>query len=267
MAEVTMSLSELDKLRQDKDNAIKEKEAKIEEIQKLKEDLISVKSDKRTVRITKYKQNDYTSNYDHFNYPSSIQSENLSQCANKLATEIYSRIGGYRIDINSLTDAVRQACNKVIIFNHSVSLTVNKEDEIEFINFEDVKELLKKEVEKELQTELVTLRSAKKYSLEKELTINKEHEKELNDLKESLDEKFSELFKEKKNLIKEYEEKLSLSDKKILDLQQKIEDIISDKDTRKKEIILEEKISQLEKELKKEKERGILNRFFSVSTK
>ena len=65
----------------------------------------------------------------------------------------------------------------------------------------------------------------------------------------------------------EYEKHIATEkdkDKEINRLRQLLDDTINDKDTRKKEIILEEEINKLKEELQKEKSKGFFKKLFNL---
>lgn len=224
MAEVTMDLSELDKLRQDKDNAISETEAKELEIQKLREEMVSVKSDKRTVRITKksvlHKKID--------------SSKLIGFIGENFRQHHYRRSTDGNLDVDR---AINDGVHNYMQYEgyYSIAFPNEESEEIDFVNFEDVIEKLSKKLELKYKEELVDLRKAKEVYQLNTITLKKEHEIAISSIEQRLRETEKEL-----------------------------EGVIFDKDTRKKEIILEEKIIELQKELQKEKSKGFFKKLFNL---
>ena len=230
MAKVEMDLSELDKLRQDKLNAIAEKEAKIEEIQKLKEEIISVKSDKRTVRITKI--NNITKDIDSSNLLEFIRHEFHTASHNRDLYEAIKR-------------GIRAYENHTYVDKCSVKHD-NTKEVIDFINFEDIKELLSKELEIKYQKELTELRGSKRDFENKILALQEKHESEL------------------KTVNSNWNKAVETLEIQLEETKKTLYNTIIDKDTRKKELILEEKIAKLEKDLQDEKTKGFFKKLLNL---
>lgn len=231
MGQVTMDLSELDKLRKDRQDAINEKEAKIEEIQKLKQEIVSVKSDKRTIRVTEYFENNHYETSDLRNYSSNIAQALLHN----------SRLSHY-VSYSEIEDSVKYALRGVCYSTP----TLKREEKVDFINFEDVKDMLCKELEKKYQSELVELRNLKT-----------NYEKKIKEESIANEEKINELNKGHVKRVKELTEKQ-------IQLEKDLDAAVNDKDTRKREKILSDKIDELKKEIEKQKNKGFFRRLLNL---
>lgn len=216
MAKVEMDLAELDLLRQQKTEALAQvKEAEVK-YSKLSEEVALVKADKRVIKIIKEKNS------------------SISLNKSELAREINLVLNFYRLNndyahsskqpirniVDTIVDTVYDSLNKNKINNIENSST-------EFVNFEDVKELLRKELDKQLTDELGQLRTR----------LNKANT-DLAEKESTYDIKLKEV--EKRYLIE------------IKDRDQTIEYLKNDKDLRSLEEKLNEQIKELEEKLKTE---------------
>lgn len=207
MADVTMSLAELDKLREN----IKALKA---EKQDLNKKIVEIEADKRIIKIT-------TNKVSHRLSESRLRDavrECFSYSARPSSSDMTTRIMhnytyGTKLSWPSNEDEDRYTEHK------------------EFINLDDVQQELRKDLENKLNEELSELRRAKN-----------ETARTITDLKASYK-------KNEENLKKEFQEQRELANQEIINLKKRYADLKDDKDTRKKEQILEEKITQLTKEL------------------
>lgn len=212
MAEVKMDLAELEAIKQ----SVVDEKAKVQEqikkYQELEKEVIGIKADKRVVKITK------TVN-------ATIPSGTIRNAASEALHRAQSFYSGIHDRLMSFED------NFISLFESKLRSgigTWHAPDVTEFVNFDDVREVLRQELEKQFGDELASLRTDKRNS---NITLAELTKKYTNEL-DSLNKDHTAI---------------------VVKMQQEYEDLKNDKDTRATEIKLQEQIDKLTEELKAEK--------------
>jgi hypothetical protein len=209
---VTMSLADIDKLRND----VKEAQNQLKTVEKEKEE---IKAEKRVLKIT------ITKHYSQ---------------SNKYLIEEFIRYASAEHRFDSLQYVKDSFFARHFRYynNFGYDSAKNAEDKTEeYINFDDAISDLRKDVEYKVFTELETLRKAEQtYSLKYE-TLKEQYNSDI------------------VAFIKEHNDRYCKLMKEYTDLKE-------DKDTRKTEEILKEKIAKLEKDLSEEKAKKWYHKLF-----
>lgn len=224
MANVTMDLNELDKLRSDLKElqlSIKEKEKEIEQI----------KADKRTVRITSKlvpkKTNSVYKMWEH-------------AYTNSFNTNIKYKIKKLLKSSSMITSDSDYIENIIDIVKHNLPKEETEEQlTTEYINFDDVTQEIRKHIEQSFIKEITELRSNNNQQLLKLSNIENKHNEEIIKLNER------------------HIQNLELKDSEYNSLLKEYNDFKEEKDMR----TLEQKVKDLEEELTKEKAKKWYQKF------
>lgn len=229
MATVTMDLNELDSIKADRAKAYSEVKAMSETIAEKDKEIAKVLADKRTVKITSTPEFDGSFEFD--NYRSTLINDIISV----VQSFINDRNNyGLRIPVGNLQNQVRRLLADSVRSIHST-----QKEEISYINFDDVLADLRDKAEAKTGAELGTLRanvqSLSAQLQEKDKTLKAKYEKQLAEEAE------------------QHHKAIEAADKNFKALVKAFEDLKHDKDTRKREKVLEDRIAELEAQLAKKK--------------
>lgn len=246
---VTMSLAEIDALRDEikkKEQLIQEEKTKYNE---LMQTLTEVKADKRVVLKTKniIDVAGVTINVNSTAY------RNLKALVEK--SLINDNMGSYYTHRDYIDKALHEYISKSIETKHYPSL--NNNETVEFVNFDDVKRQLRKEVETSVNEELVYLREQKNKSEQKILQLKDAHAEELVAEATASLKREQELRKKINELEEEHKEK-------IMQMQQDYEDLKTDKVRLSREQELQKTIGELQEQLDSYKHKTFVQRLLNI---
>lgn len=226
MATVTMDIAELDKMRKSVEDSKQEVKDKQEEIKKLEKNLYEVENDKRIVKIT--------------TMPSFLELVfNCPTHDSRLAHELEAAISSIRINKPSPNGLGYEF--HMTNFHNSRHRTVRvacpQQETRELLNFDDVKQELRQNAEKEVSDEITSLRGEAKKTDEKIADITYH-------------------FREKqKDTEKSYIKTITSQDKEISALKESLDDAIAGRKRQDEIDELNKKVTELEIALMKEKKK------------
>lgn len=234
MATVSMDIAELDKLRASIETEKQNVLNKEQQIKNLEKEIFEVQAEKRVIKITEVPQTVT------LGIPYSVHTNHSDL---RMIESFISRI--VLLNKNDYYNQFNSGYN-VKQFNICLGTGGTKR---ELVNFEDIKEELRKQAEKDVTVELVELRRAKKLADEKLEEVKQEYEKEL----EKRD-------KDYKEVIVEYGKQHL---KEVEDLQEKLEEAVTGKKKQTEIELLQAKILQLGTDLQREKEKKWYHKLFN----
>lgn len=224
MATVTMDLTEVEALKQAVVTAKESAKVEADKLKELEKEMALTKADKRVMKVTKTINQSIDRSSIQHEVSKALHEHRNSRSGIHQSID-YSYIGGRIVDSFS-------SRYNIMTYGYSDESTNEK---TEFVNFEDVKETLRKEIDQELRNEIAILQSKVKYQDDNIASVREEARRTLEKNSSDYLQKISDL---NDNLSKQMQE---------------YQDLKEDKDMRTTENKLLDEIAELKKELQEQK--------------